>query len=298
MNAVVADSSVAGLHGNAVVLTRAAAAFRETRDPRSMFPHTGAARALDGLLQVADDGSSGCALLTGGPGLGKTLLRSALQQQCASERCVVVTVESGLFDFDDLLLEVLSQLRGERLTSQQLPGRYDRIAELKAVLVGEIAASDRHVVLLLDDAEQYEPAVLEAIGSLLNLSSDRRTFVVPVLVGLPALRHKVARLPALRQRVGAQYVLENLDAVQSAGYVQHRLRMAGLDGAHVFEPSIGGLLHAASAGVPRVLNALCRNALQHALARDLGAVGQESFTTARALLLEAGTTHSPVAIGH
>jgi type II secretory pathway predicted ATPase ExeA len=281
----------------AVDLERAADAFRETLDPRLAFIDGPRGQALDGLRRLADDGSWGCGLLTGGAGLGKTLLRATLQQQLAPERCAVVTVETGLLAFDDLLLEMLSQLRGERLTAGQLPGRYERLAEFKAALVSEVVATGRHLVVLLDDADQLDPGTLEAVGSLMNLASDRQTFVVPVLFGQPSLRQKLARLPALRQRIGAQFALATLDPPGCDGYVAHRLAQAGHDVGRALEAGLLARLHQASGGVPRIVNALCRHALQHAAAHGLPGAGAPSLEAARTRLMDAGGA-SPVFIGH
>jgi general secretion pathway protein A len=297
MSAVIADTFSNADPDRCSRLGRAAAAFRETRDPRSMHVHAGATRALAGLLQVAEDGGAGAAVLTGAPGLGKTLLRAALQQRHDANRCAVVAVESGLFDFDDLLLETLSQLRGERLLPQHLPGRYERIAELKSVLATNIAASGRHVALLLDDADQYQPATLQAIGTLLNLSSEQHTFVVPIFFGAPSLRHALARLPLLRQRIGAHYALASFEPGDSASYLQHRLQLADLECTDVFTPGIVGKLHVAAGGVPRVLNSLCRLAFQYASAHGRHAVGPDCVQAAIAQLPDLGALLSPVAIG-
>jgi len=297
MNAVVPETLAWRDRDVAADLLGAAGAFRETRDPRVMFVEETRQQALDALRRLAEDGSHGGGLLTGGAGLGKTLLRAALQQQLAPERCAVVVVETGLLAFDDLLLERLSQLREERLTASELPGRYERIAEFKSALVSEVVATGRHLVVLLDDADQLDPATLEALGSLMNLASDQQTFVLPVLFGQPSLRQKLARLPVLRQRIGAQFALAALDPAGCSGYATHRLKRAGHDPGRVFEHGLFSRLHQASAGVPRVINSLCRHALHHAAGQGLPAAGAPSLEAARMRLLDAGSSVSPVLIG-
>jgi general secretion pathway protein A len=297
MNAVVSENLAWLGRNSADTLSRAASAFRELRDPRAMYPAVGHQRALDGLLQLASDGNAGCGVLTAPPGLGKSLIRTALQQQAPADRCTVVVAETGLLDFDDLLLEMLSQLRGERVTAAHLPGRYERIAELKSALVSEVVAEGRHLLLLLDDADQMSAPALNAVGSLMNLCSDRQTFVVPVFVGQPSLRQALARLPALRQRVGAQFTLSPLGVAECDAYVEHRLRNAGLAASRALDAGLAPALHDASGGVPRVINAFCRHALQHAAERGLTIVGADSLAAARSLLLEGGASLSPVFVG-
>jgi type II secretory pathway predicted ATPase ExeA len=297
MNAVATETLAWRARDVAGDLARAADAFRETRDARDMFADADRQQALDGLRRLADDGNMGCGLLTGGPGLGKTLLRSALVRQLDRQRCAVVVLETGLLGFDDLLLEILSQLREQRLTAEHLPGRYERIAEFKAALATEIAATGRHLVLLLDDADQLDPATLEAVGSLMNLASDRQSFVVPMLFGQPSLRRKLAGLPVLRQRIGVQFSLAALDSAGCFGYAAHRLERIGEDPRRVFESALLDRLHQASGGVPRVINALCRHALQHAAQQHQPAAGATCLEAARARLLEAGGAASPLFVG-
>jgi len=297
MSALAHESLAWGTRRVAADLARAAIAFRELRDPRVLFADDSRQRALDGLRRLAEDGGCGGGLLTGSAGLGKTLIRSALQQQLSSERCAVVVVETGLLSFDDLLLEILSQVRQERLTAAQLPGRYERLAELKSALVSEVIAADRHLVVLLDDADQLEPATLEAMGSLMNLASDRRSFVLPVLFGQPSLRQKLARLPVLRQRIGAQFGLAPLDLAGCGSYVAHRLKLAGYEPASVLEHGLHIRLHQASGGVPRAINALCRHALQHAAEEGLPAAGAASLEAARERCMDPGGSTSALLIG-
>jgi general secretion pathway protein A len=297
MNAVVSENLAWRDRSSADTLSQAAIAFQELRDPRTMFPAEGHQRALDGLLRLARDGNAGCGLLTAPAGLGKSLIRAALQQQAPADRCTVVVAETGLLEFDDLLLEMLSQLRGERLTAQHLPGRYERIAELKSALVSEVVAEGRHLLLLLDDADQASAPALNAVGALMNLCSDRQTFVVPIFFGQPALRQAISRLPALRQRVGAQYVLAPLGAAECNSYVEHRMRNAGMVSSRVMDASLTASLHGTSGGAPRVINALCRHALQHAAERGLTIAGAFSLDAARSLLLDTSTSLSPVLVG-
>jgi type II secretory pathway predicted ATPase ExeA len=297
MNAL-ADETVLWLHRDrAELLVRAADAFRELRDPCALGLATGQQRAVEGLLGLASDGSAGCGLLTAPAGLGKTLVRTSLQRQLPPARCATVVVESGLLDFDDLLLEVLSQLRGERVMPARLPGRYERLAELKSALVSEVVATGRHLVLLLDDADRASTATLDAVGALMNLSSDRHTFVVPVLFGQPSLRQSLARLPALRQRVGAQFTLQALDATESLECLERRLRTIGLGVTQVFETGLAARLHEAAAGVPRVLNQLCRLALRNAAQHGRSLATDVDLDAGRSLVLDSGTAASAVYLG-
>ncbi len=83
-----------------------------------------------------------------------------------------------------------------------------------------------------------------------------------MLLGQPELREALAR-PALRQlsqRITARFHLAPLQAADTAGYLRHRI---GVAGASVFPFDEGAVrrLHALSGGVPRLLNVLGDRAL-------------------------------------
>jgi type II secretory pathway predicted ATPase ExeA len=297
MNAAVQSAMLRPDRDHAHNLLRAAVAFRELRDPAAMFAIDSQQRALVGLVHLIEDGNAGCGLLTGQVGLGKTLLRSALHQAVSPERCALVAIESGLLGFDDLMLEIVSQMRGERLTATDLPGRYERLAAFKELLATDVIETGRHLVLLLDDADQFDLQTLEALGALTNLASDEQAFVVPVLFGQPALRQKLARLPSLRQRIGAQYALSTLSARECAGYVEHRLRHFALEPADVLLPGFSDAVHAASGGAPRAINALCRQALRLAATEGRDHVGPASVEAARARLPDAVPASAAARLG-
>jgi general secretion pathway protein A len=275
-------------------------AFHETRDPRTMCAAGGHQHVLEGLLDLATCGRSGIGLLTGIPGLGKTLIRSALAQRAAAEHCEVVSLETSLLSFDEVLLEILSQVRHERVMPADLPTRYERMAELKAALITHIVARGRHLLILVDDAEQLDTGMLDAIGALNNLCSERQAYVVPILFGHDTLRQKLERSPALRQRIGAHYTLNPLTATQCAAYVEHRLTLLGRTTADVFEPASIARLHAATGGVPRLVNALCRHAIRAAAQRGDARVLPTTIDECRRFVLDAGSPAplSPLQIGH
>jgi general secretion pathway protein A len=84
----------------------------------------------------------------------------------------------------------------------------------------------------------------------------------------------------LAQRVIARYHLEALNAVETAGYVVHRLAMAGLKGPSPFPPNLNDLIYRLSRGVPRRINLLCDRAL-------LGAYALGVRQVSRAIVLQA-----------
>ena len=127
--------------------------------------------------------------------------------------------------------------------------------------------------------------------------NDEEIAAMLAAVGQPSLRQKLARLPVLRQRIGAQFALGAFDAAGCSGYASHRLELAGHDARRAFEPGCLARLHQASGGVPRVINALGRHALQHAAQHGLPAAGAASLEAARACVMDTVGAASPVLLG-
>ncbi|MBK1630607.1 hypothetical protein CKO31_07580 [Thiohalocapsa halophila] len=245
-------------------------AFENTRDTRFYFPSAAHREALSRLLFLAQDRNMGIGLLTGEIGAGKTLLRTLLYAQLSSADHLRVNIENSLLDFDGLLLEMLSQMRGARVHSADLPDRYSRLAAFKRTLAEEVAGQDKHLIVLVDEAQQLGLDTLEALKALTNIASERQNFMTLILIGQPELRERLARLPQVDQRVSLRFHLGALTAAETGDYVRHRLKAAGLIGEPPLESAAITLLHQASLGIPREINRLCKLALEHVLNQGRG----------------------------
>ena len=245
-------------------------AFENTRDTRFYFPSAAHREALSRLLFLAQDRNMGIGLLTGEIGAGKTLLRTLLYAQLSSAQHLRVNLENSLLDFDGLLLEMLSQMRGSRVHSSDLPDRYSRLAAFKRTLSEQVATQDRHLIVLIDEAQQLGLDTLEALKALTNIASERQNFLTLILIGQPELRERLARLPQVEQRVSLRFHLGALTEAETGDYVRHRLAAAGFVG----EPPLGAgavaLLHRSSRGIPREINRLCKLALEHIITHGVG----------------------------
>ena len=238
--------------------------FDNTRDSRFFFASTGHAEALSRMSYLVADRNMGIGLLTGEIGCGKTLTRTVLQRQLGEGPNRVVTLENGLLDFDGLLLEIISQMRGERVPTAAMADRYSRLAAFKQTLMHKIVGEQRHLVILLDEAQQFESQVLEQLRGLTNIASERQNYLTLVLIGQPELRSTLRRLPQIDQRVSLRYHLNPLSLEETRRYLRHRLDIAGLRGPYPFEPEAERLIYESSGGIPREINRHCKVALEHA----------------------------------
>ncbi len=250
--------------------------FENTRDTRFFFPSSAHAEALSRLFLLAQDRNMGIGLLTGEIGSGKTLLRTLLYSRLADSEHLRVSIENSLLDFDGLLLETLSQMQGERLAADSFPDRYTRLAAFKRILSEQVAARNRHLVILVDEAQQLTTEALEGLKALTNIASERQNFLTLILIGQPELRTRLKQLPQVDQRISLRFHLEGLDQAETGYYIRHRLRAAGFHGEPPVTEDAVHLVHQTTRGIPREINRLCKLALANLLTHNGGELDEET----------------------
>ncbi|HKW30709.1 MAG TPA: AAA family ATPase, partial [Verrucomicrobiae bacterium] len=140
--------------------------------------------------------------------------------------------------------------------------RLETIATINEHLLQQ-AQNGRDCVLIIDEAQDLTDDLLEQVRLLSNIELDDRKLLQIVLLGQPELRDRLnnPRLRQLRQRITVRYHLAPLTRVEVGQYVQHRLELAGADGAPQFtHPAFWRIFHY-SGGIPRLVNAVCDKAL-------------------------------------
>jgi type II secretory pathway predicted ATPase ExeA len=133
---------------------------------------------------------------------------------------------------------------------------------------GKVAA------LIVDEAHKLSPETLEEIRLLGNFEFDDRKLLQIVLVGQSELRDVLNRddLQQLKQRIAIQFSLKALTPAEVGPYMQHRWVKGGSKTPPPFTPAAIQLIARASRGTPRVINAVCDNALLQAFASGTGTV--------------------------
>jgi general secretion pathway protein A len=118
-------------------------------------------------------------------------------------------------------------------------------------------------VLLIDEAQNLETDVLEQVRLISNLETEREKLIQIVLCGQPELEENLARteLRQLRQRITVRWHLLPLNEEEVGEYLEHRLRIAGAADPKLFSRDAVRALYRASAGVPRLVNAIADRAL-------------------------------------
>jgi general secretion pathway protein A len=141
-------------------------------------------------------------------------------------------------------------------------------------------------VLIIDEAQNLPLTVLEQIRILSNLETDKEKLLQIILVGQLNLG-ALLRSPELRQldqRVSIRYQLAPLDRDGVAGYVAHRLAIAGGSGTVAFTTLALEAVHRLSNGIPRLINLICDRALLSGFAARSNRITPEVVVQAAASL--------------
>jgi general secretion pathway protein A len=223
----------------------------------------GLARILFGLSQ-----RSGLVLITGEIGCGKTTLLRALERTLDGEGYRLVAVPNPPRTPAALLASLVEAHDGG-----PAKGTAARLAQRLRTGLGEEAAEGRLAVLAVDEAQRLDARALEELRLLTN--ADVGPAAPVVLLGQPELGARIARTPQLAQRIVVRYHLRPMDAAQVLDYIAHRCRVAGATGA-VFSDRAALAVHAETAGVPRLVNLLCANALFVAYARGETTISEDT----------------------
>jgi hypothetical protein len=134
---------------------------------------------------------------------------------------------------------------------------------------------DAFAVLVIDEAQHLAQPLLEEIRALSELEAGRRLLQI-VLVGQPELqtRLKQFQMRQIDQRVTMRCELRPLTREDLAGYVAHRLATVGGTRERIaFASAAIDLIHAASNGVPRLVNIICDRAMSHAQTERVSVIG-------------------------
>ena len=265
--------------------------FGQSLDQRFFYPsqsHMTARNEVRRALQQRE----GLVVVTGASGTGKTLLCRTLLQELEAGACASIVLDPRI-TIEDLLLHVLADFGVINAPGQialaGTPTRHQLMRALQHFLASLIPMWGC-AVLVIDEAQDLDPEMLEQLRLLLNFETDEAKLLQIVLVGHPELNQTLRHhAPQLDERVARRCELHPLSDAEIAPYIDHRLSMAQqlsrLSEVTIFDSDDGicqtsvsgitftkaaiGVIATHSRGIPRAINVLCDRALEIAQERGV-----------------------------
>jgi type II secretory pathway predicted ATPase ExeA len=120
----------------------------------------------------------------------------------------------------------------------------------------------RRVVLIIDEAQNMEPRVLEELRMFSNVNAQKDYLLHLIIIGQPELKATLQRpeMRQLTQRISVFYHLGHLSLRETRAYIAHRLKVAG-GREDLFTDDAIEVIWEEAHGVPRIINTLCDLAL-------------------------------------
>lgn len=227
----------------------------------------------------------GAALLTGECGSGKTLLSRVLWQELQQENryraAFILNPRLSSFEF---IQEIFLQLSATNAASTKI----DLFHALHNVLYANHEA-DKHSIIVIDEAQAIsEEDIFEELRLLLNFQLNNSFLLTLILLGQPELKERIDKLPQLKQRIAIKYHLSALSQKETAGYISHRLEVAGakeglpapseVRQAGIFQDDALEEIYRFSDGVPRRINNICDMALLIGYSRKFTRIDKKIVT--------------------
>jgi len=230
--------------------------FNVTSDPAFFFSSKKHKEAISHLIYGVSQ-RKGIIVLTGEIGTGKTTIcRFFLNHVGKNVKTAFILNPS--FSETQLLESILKDFG----ISPKSKTKLDMVWELNNFLLRESIAGN-NLVLIVDEAQNLKPNLLEQIRLLSNLETEKDKLLQVILVGQPELNNRINLydLRQLRQRIMVRYHIGPLDKDEIKSYIHHRLEVAGAHGKIEFSHEAVDLISRFSGGTPRLINMICDRAL-------------------------------------
>jgi putative secretion ATPase (PEP-CTERM system associated) len=227
--------------------------FQLNPDPSFYFGSRQHRRAM-AYLEYGLHQNEGFIVVTGEVGAGKTTIVRSLLAKLDPHKVVAAQLVSTQLDAEDTLRLVAAAFG---LKTKDV-AKSDLLLGLEAFLVA-VTTQGKRALLIVDEAQNLTPRAVEELRMLSNFQLETHALLQSFLVGQPEFR-KTMQSPhmlQLRQRVIAACHIGPLDAEETRGYIEHRLKCVGWKDKPQFQPDTFAAIYQATGGIPRRINALC-----------------------------------------
>lgn len=237
--------------------------FTITPNPHFIYL-SGNHREAFGRLMYGIDSCAGFVVMTGEVGTGKTTVLRTLLTRLDPLKYSSALIFNPCVSGEQLLACICREFDIHRVEQ----GHTD--LELLNRFLLDQHANSRTVVLVIDEAQNLAPDVLEQLRMISNLETEQNKLIQIVLAGQPELNDVLGRhdLRQLNQRIAVRCRLAPMGYRDTAEYISHRLKISGCRIPQLFSRGAVRKIYRYSRGIPRLINIVCEQALVLAWTRE------------------------------
>jgi len=229
--------------------------FSRQIDPFKLFESAGHREALARLKIMVE--RRGLGLLSGEVGSGKSTLIRRLFSELDRLRYQVIYISIASLkprEFYGELLQANGEIPPFSLAKCRL-----QWAECLRLRHGQ---DEKCLVIVIDEAQDMSEAMIQELRFVVNQQMDSCSDFPLILIGQPELRRitRLKKYDAVAQRIPLQYHLTGFTLEETAAYIRHQMKNAGLD-APLFTDRAIHLIYGYSQGIPRLINHICTQVL-------------------------------------
>jgi len=230
--------------------------FDLTPDPKYLYLSPKHKEVLAHLVYGIQE-NNGFLKIIGEVGTGKTMICRTFLRELHAGFSIAYIFNPGIDE-----LELLQTINSELGLPSESSSKKKLMDILNRFLLEERKKGHR-VVVIIDEAQDLLPSVLEQLRLLSNLETETEKLIQIVLIGQPELDKVLAEegLRQLKQRITIQWELLPLNLEETRGYIQHRLNVALGKGKVELTRSGTELIFRYAKGIPRMINVISDRAL-------------------------------------
>lgn len=238
--------------------------FTITPNPQFIYLSGNHREAFAHLLYGIDS-HAGFIAMTGEVGTGKTTVLRTLLSQLDPEKYKSALIFNPCLSGEQLLASICRDFGIEAAEKNS----FAYLEALNHYLLEQNAAG-RTLVLVIDEAQNLAPEVLEQVRLISNLETERDKLIQIILAGQPELDAVFRRhdLRQLNQRITVRCRLSPMGLDDTKEYIGHRLRISGSRIPGIFSSGAVKRIYRFSGGIPRLINVACERALIMAWTRE------------------------------
>ncbi len=253
--------------------------FNLLPDPDYLFMSQGHDNAYT-HLEYAIAENKGFVIITGEIGSGKTTLINFFLRKIQQD------IQIGLINNTYATLNQFTKMICQEFELEVEGMDYVEMLDLFHGFLLKQFAEKKRVVLIVDEAQNLAPEVMEEIRMISNLEAEKHHLIQMIMVGQPELKHKLQckDLEQFAQRVTVHCHLGGLTIGETDQYIRYRLKVAGSANPDIFDKNAIKSVYEYSHGIPRLINIICDTALVYGYADGLKLIGKkviEDVTEAR-----------------